>query len=148
MLVLEMPHFLKLAQNPTILLGKVLRIDRDGKIPEDNPIENSPVYTLGHRNIYGIAFDNKSQFGLIAENGDDIYDEINIIAKGGNYGFPAFQPPNISPELANESLSIQPVRSYSLVHRLQRRLFTMMVIGILNLRTVFSLVLSMETYMH
>ncbi|MGC1133524.1 MAG: PQQ-dependent sugar dehydrogenase [Nitrososphaeraceae archaeon] len=104
--------FSELAQNPTVLLGKVLRIDRDGKIPEDNPIENSPVYTLGHRNIYGIAFDNKSQFGLIAENGDDIYDEINIIAKGGNYGFPAFQPPNISPELANESLSIQPVRSY------------------------------------
>ena len=87
MLVLEMPHFLSVTQNPTILLGKVLRIDRDGKIPEDNPIENSPVYTLGHRNIYGIAFDNKSQFGLIAENGDDIYDEINIVAKGGNYRF-------------------------------------------------------------
>jgi glucose/arabinose dehydrogenase len=104
--------FSELTQNPTVLLGKVLRIDRDGKIPQDNPIENSPVYTLGHRNIYGIAFDNKSQFGLIAENGDDIYDEINIIAKGGNYGFPTFQPPNISPELANESLSIQPVRSY------------------------------------
>ncbi len=99
-------------QNPSILLGKVLRIDRDGKIPEDNPFPDSPVYTLGHRNIYGIAFDPKSGLGLIAENGDDLYDEINIITKGGNYGFPTMQPPNIAPETGDSNSSILPIRSY------------------------------------
>jgi hypothetical protein len=54
----------KKKKEPSILLGKVLRIDRDGTIPEDNPFPDSPVYTLGHRNIYGIAFDPKSGLGL------------------------------------------------------------------------------------
>jgi glucose/arabinose dehydrogenase len=100
------------AQNPSVLLGKVLRINRDGTIPVDNPYPNSPVYTRGHRNMYGIAFDHKNGFGIIAENGDAFYDEINLIKKGGNYGFPTLQPPNIAPELANSSLSVLPVRSY------------------------------------
>jgi glucose/arabinose dehydrogenase len=100
------------AQNPSVLLGKVLRMNRDGTIPKDNPYPNSPVYTMGHRNIYGIAFDRKDGFGIIAENGDAFYDEINLIKKGGNYGFPTLQPPNIAPELANSSLSVLPVRSY------------------------------------
>jgi glucose/arabinose dehydrogenase len=100
------------AQNPSVLLGKVLRINRDGTIPADNPYHNSPVYTMGHRNIYGMAFDNNSSFGIIAENGDSFYDEINLIMKGGNYGFPTLQPPNIAPETTNSSLSILPLRSY------------------------------------
>ena len=100
------------AQSPSVPLGKVLRINRDGSIPEDNPFPNSPVYTLGHRNIYGIAFDKKHGIGIIAENGDAFYDEINLITKGGNYGYPTFQPPNVAPELANSSLSILPLRSY------------------------------------
>ena len=99
-------------QNPTVLLGKVLRIDRDGRIPEDNPFPGSPVYTLGHRNLFGIAFDNSSGLGLIAENGDDLFDEINLIRKGGNYGFPTMQPPNVAPETANYNSSILPIRSY------------------------------------
>jgi glucose/arabinose dehydrogenase len=100
------------AQNPSVLLGKVLRINRDGTIPDDNPYPNSPVYTRGHRNIYGIAFDDRHGFGIIAENGDAFYDEINLIKKAGNYGFPTFQPPNVAPELANSSLSVLPLRSY------------------------------------
>jgi glucose/arabinose dehydrogenase len=100
------------AQTPFLLIGKVLRINRDGTIPKDNPYPNSPVYTIGHRNIFGIAFDNKHGIGIIAENGDYHYDEINLIQKGGNYGFPTLQPPNIDPELANSSSSILPLRSY------------------------------------
>ena len=100
------------AQNPSISLGKVLRVNKDGTIPADNPYPNSPVYTLGHRNIFGIAFDNKSDIGIIAENGDELYDEINIIEKGGNYGFPTLQPPNLPPELANPNNSILPVKTY------------------------------------
>lgn len=100
------------AQNPSVLLGKVLRINRDGTIPADNPYPNSPVYTIGHRNIFGISFDSNRGFGIIAENGDALYDEINLITKGGNYGFPTLQPPNIAPEKADPSLSILPLRSY------------------------------------
>src|SRR5918996_5008964 len=98
------------AQDPSILIGKVLRINKDGTIPQDNPYPNSPVYTMGHRNMYGIAFDDDGT-GLVTENGDVRYDEINLITKGGNYGFPTLQPPNLPPERANNS-SIKPLRSY------------------------------------
>jgi glucose/arabinose dehydrogenase len=98
------------AQDPSIVIGKVLRINKDGTIPQDNPYPNSPVYTIGHRNMYGIAFDYDGA-GLVAENGDVRYDEINLITKGGNYGFPTSQPANLPPERANDS-SIKPLRSY------------------------------------
>ena len=74
----------------------------------------SPVrrYThLGHRNIFGIAFDKKSGIGVVTENGDAHFDEINILKKGGNYGFPTLQPADISPQLGNNS-SIKPIRAY------------------------------------
>jgi len=98
------------AQDPSIVIGKVLRINKDGTIPQDNPYPNSPVYTMGHRNMYGIAFDDNA-IGLVTENGDVRYDEINLITKGGNYGFPTSQPANLPPERANGS-SIKPLRSY------------------------------------
>jgi glucose/arabinose dehydrogenase len=98
------------AQDPSIVIGKVLRINKDGTIPQDNPYPNSPVFTIGHRNMYGIAFDNGGS-GLITENGDVLYDEINLITKGGNYGFPTLQPPNLPPERANNS-SLKPLRTY------------------------------------
>lgn len=100
------------AQSNDVLVGKILRINKDGTIPSDNPFPNSPIYTLGHRNMFGIAFDNKEKIGIVTENGDVRYDEINLIKKGGNYGFPTFQPPNISPELSNSTLDIKPLRSY------------------------------------
>ncbi len=103
------------AQNTSSLLGKILRINKDGTIPSDNPFPNSPVYTLGHRNMFGIAFDNKDNIGIVTENGDELYDEINLIKKGGNYGYPIFQPANISPELSNSTLDIKPLRSYMYV---------------------------------
>ncbi|MDN5845577.1 MAG: PQQ-dependent sugar dehydrogenase [Candidatus Nitrosocosmicus sp.] len=99
-------------QSNSSLLGKILRINKDGTIPSDNPIPNSPIYTLGHRNMFGIAFDNKDNIGIVTENGDELYDEINIIKKGGNYGYPIFQLPNIAPELSNSTLDIKPLRAY------------------------------------
>jgi glucose/arabinose dehydrogenase len=98
------------AQDPSIVIGKVLRINKDGSIPADNPYPNLPVYTIGHRNLYGIAFDNNGT-GLVGENGEARYDEINLITKGGNYGFPTSQPANLPPERSNDS-SIKPLRSY------------------------------------
>lgn len=100
------------AQDPSIPLGKTLRINRDGTIPNDNPYPNSPVYTLGHRNTFGIAFDSSTGLGILTENGDQAYDEVNLIEKGGNYGFPLYQPANVAPELSNSSESIKPLRSY------------------------------------
>jgi len=98
------------AQDPSIVIGKTLRINKDGTIPGDNPYPNSPVYTMGHRNMYGIAF-NPNGTGLVTENGDVRYDEINFIKNGGNYGFPTSQPANLPPEQANDT-SIKPLRSY------------------------------------
>ena len=99
------------AQEQNIFLGKILRINKDGTIPSDNPFPESPVFTMGHRNMYGIAFDSNG-FGLFTENGEFQFDEVNKIEKGGNYGFPTHQPPNNPPELTDPSKSILPLRSY------------------------------------
>ena len=99
------------AQDLSISTGKILRINRDGTIPSDNPFPNSPIFTFGHRNMYGIAFDTVGN-GLVGENGDYYYDEINLVQKGGNYGFPTPQIPNLPPEQFNSSSSILPLRSY------------------------------------
>ena len=64
--------------------------------------------------MYGIGFDNNG-FGLVTENGGYLYDEINSVEKGGNYGFPTLQMQNQAPELSNSSLSILPLRSYRTV---------------------------------
>lgn len=100
----------ELPQDNSSLIGKVLRLNRDGTIPSDNPFPNSPIYTVGHRNIFGIAFD-KNGTGFMTENGESHYDEINILKGGGNYGFPTTQPPTRSP-LSDNSSSIKPIRYY------------------------------------
>jgi len=97
------------AQDPSSLLGKVLRINRDGSIPKDNPYPHSPVFNIGHLNMYGIAFDN-SGFGLVSENGRFHYDEINTIERATNYGSPTIQIPDSDPE--NSTDSSKPLRSY------------------------------------
>jgi glucose/arabinose dehydrogenase len=81
------------AQNPSKLNGKILRINRDGSIPSDNPIwpgHSSPtrVYTIGHRNPQGIAFHPENGRAYAVEHGPDRDDEINWIRAGRNYGWP------------------------------------------------------------
>lgn len=75
------------AQDIKNLSGKVLRINPDGGIPDDNPYKGSPIWSIGHRNIFGMAFDEKGDL-FITENGTHRDDEINIIEKGKNYGWP------------------------------------------------------------
>jgi aldose sugar dehydrogenase len=77
-----------LAQVKESVCGKVLRYNDDGTIPQDNPFPGSPVYSLGHRNIFGLAFHPKTGRLYISEEGPDANDEINLIQKGGNYGWP------------------------------------------------------------
>ena len=77
-----------LAQNARSLAGKILRINQDGTIPDDNPIEGSPVYSLGHRNIQGIAWNPVTNEMYASEHGPEGNDELNLIKPGGNYGWP------------------------------------------------------------
>jgi glucose/arabinose dehydrogenase len=73
-------------QNLNSLNGKILRVNLDGSIPADNPDPSSAVWTYGHRNPQGLIFVNDILFS--SEHGPDTDDEINIIEKGGNYGWP------------------------------------------------------------
>jgi glucose/arabinose dehydrogenase len=75
------------AQDPASLGGKILRLEPDGTVPEDNPIPGSPVYSLGHRNPQGIAWDESGRMWA-AEFGQNTWDELNVIRPGANYGWP------------------------------------------------------------
>ncbi len=75
-----------LAQELNSLAGKILRINKDGTIPTDNPFLNSPVYSYGHRNPQGLAWHNGIM--IAPEHGPQQNDEINIITSGTNYGWP------------------------------------------------------------
>ena len=68
------------------LSGKMLRLNLDGSIPEDNPIAGSYVYSLGHRNAQGLAWAHGRIYS--SEHGPHNDDEVNIIVAGGNYGWP------------------------------------------------------------
>ncbi|WP_146750587.1 PQQ-dependent sugar dehydrogenase, partial [Clostridium tetanomorphum] len=75
-----------LAQDLRSIAGKILRIELDGSVPKDNPIANSPIYSLGHRNPQGLAWNLKNIL-YASEHGQLAHDEINIIQPGGNYGW-------------------------------------------------------------
>lgn len=96
-----------LAQRLDSLAGKVLRLNPDGTIPVDNPFPGSPVYSLGHRNVFGLAFHPVTGRLYITENGPARDDELNIILPGGNYGWP------IVLGVAHDPRFIDPIRTYT-----------------------------------
>ena len=77
----------QLAQDRSSLGGKILRINPDGSIPSDNPDPASPVWSFGHRNIQGLAWDAAGRLWA-TEYGANRLDELNLIQPGGNYGWP------------------------------------------------------------
>jgi len=69
------------------LEGKILRLNDDGTIPDDNPFSNSPVFSFGHMNPKGLGWDNVGNL-FVTEMGPSKNDEINLVRSGGNYGWP------------------------------------------------------------
>jgi glucose/arabinose dehydrogenase len=78
------------SQDRNSLGGKVLRIEPDGSIPPDNPFPDNPVYSYGHRNVEGLAWDADGQL-YASEFGQNTWDEVNRIEAGENYGWPAVE---------------------------------------------------------
>jgi glucose/arabinose dehydrogenase len=80
------------AQDMNSNLGKIIRLNDDGSVPEDNPFADrgdvaAQVWSLGHRNILGLAFDGEGRLWA-HEMGPKDGDELNLIEKGANYGYP------------------------------------------------------------
>jgi glucose/arabinose dehydrogenase len=80
----------ELAPDRSSLGGKVLRITREGAPAPGNPDTDSPVWSWGHRNIQGLAFDDTGALWA-SEFGANAYDELNLISRGRDYGWPSVE---------------------------------------------------------
>lgn len=93
------------AQDVDALSGKILRLTPEGDVPDDNPFAGSPVYSYGHRNPQGIAWDADGRM-YASEFGQDTWDELNVIEAGGNYGWPDVEG------IADDADYIDPVQQW------------------------------------
>lgn len=87
-----------LPQQTNTLNGKILRVNIDGTIPSDNPFPNNPVWSFGHRNPQGLVLAGNILYA--SEHGPNEEDEVNIIEKGRNYGWPNVEGPCNGDEIA------------------------------------------------
>jgi glucose/arabinose dehydrogenase len=90
----------ELAPDRDSLGGKILRITKNGDPAPGNPDPSSPIWTLGHRNVQGLAFDDEDNLWA-SEFGASTFDELNLIRKGSNYGWPRFEGRGDDPDLTN-----------------------------------------------
>jgi glucose/arabinose dehydrogenase len=80
----------ELAQDKASLAGKILRMEPNGQVPQDNPFPGSRVWSMGHRNVQGMAWAADGTMFAV-EFGENTWDELNIVAPGGNYGWPVHE---------------------------------------------------------
>src|SRR5207253_4752911 len=84
----------EIAQKMDSLGGKTLRLSPDGSIPADNPFPGSPIFSLGHRNSQGLDWQPGTGLQFQTEHGPSGFDgpgggdEVNIVERGKNYGWP------------------------------------------------------------
>jgi len=91
----------ELAQDRDSLNGKILRLNDDGTVPEDNPF-GTPVWTWGHRNPQGLTWDSQGRLWATEHGRSGVrsgYDELNLIERGKNYGWPVIQGPEESEDM-------------------------------------------------
>ncbi|RKD12906.1 quinoprotein glucose dehydrogenase [Pelobium manganitolerans] len=103
------------AQDSTSLNGKILRMNPDGSVPNDNPIRGSLVYAWGFRNMQGLTVSNKGKI-YTSEHGDAIEDEVNLIKPLHNYGWPQIEGIHDLPSeiaIAEKSPRTEPIRSWT-----------------------------------
>jgi len=80
--------------------GKILRINPDGSFPSENPFPNSPVWALGLRNPQGLAWDPSTGLMFVTDHGTNGINEINVVTRGGTYGYPAVSTEHQVPDFA------------------------------------------------
>lgn len=92
-----------LAQDKESLNGKILRVTQDGKAVDGNPFDNR-TWSYGHRNIEGLVYDAKGRLWA-TEFGDQTFDELNLIERGGNYGWPDVEGTSDNRDLINPKVT-------------------------------------------
>jgi glucose/arabinose dehydrogenase len=100
------------AQDAGSLAGKILRVAPDGSVPGSNPLPGSPVYSLGHRNVQGLAFDGSGRLWASEFGAKDV-DELNLIVPGGNYGWPQVEGPGGAPQFIDPAVAWSPTATAS-----------------------------------
>ncbi|MFD0555551.1 glucose/arabinose dehydrogenase [Stackebrandtia endophytica] len=98
------------AQDEDSLAGKILRMTPEGEAPDDNPFDDSVVYTLGHRNSQGLAWGPEEQL-YATEFGADSADELNRIEAGKNYGWPIVEGHGGGDDLTDPLLTWEPAEA-------------------------------------
>lgn len=102
----------ELAQDRTSLAGKVLRVDFDGAPAAGNPIDGSRIFTLGHRNVQGLALDDAGRLWA-TEFGTSKADELNLLRPGRNYGWPVVEGRSSKRGFTNPKVTWSPTSTAS-----------------------------------
>ncbi len=105
----------ELSQQLDSLAGKTLRLNEDGSVPQDNPFFNQPtgqvsaVWSYGHRNAQGLDWQPGTNLMFQSEHGPGGGDEINIVERGSNYGWPTVHHRLSHPRMASPLLEYTPL---------------------------------------